>query len=173
MPYKRGILKKTHNETMNENATSERTPGKSRGRGADQVELTERFPDEQSAVEWFEGLRWPNGRHCPKCENTGTRPVASGKPMPYWCKGCRSYFSVRTGTVIRNSPLPLLKWQAAVYLYVANLGDVSSMKLHRDLNITQASAWFMLQRLREVDASVLRGAQGSTVTANTKQGISQ
>ena len=131
------------------------------------------FPDEQSAVDWFERLRWPDGRHCPKCEFTGTRPVPRGKPMPYWCGGCRSYFSVRTGTVIRNSPLPLLKWLTAIYLYVASLDGISSVQLHRDLNITQKSAWFMLRLLREVDASVRCGARGSTANSNTTLGVPQ
>ena len=62
---------------------------------------------------------------------------------------CQSYFSVRTGTTIENSRLPLRKWAFAVYLYVTNLKGVSSMKLHRDLEITQKTAWFMLHRLRE------------------------
>ena len=69
--------------------------------------------------------------------------------MPYWCRGCQSYFSVRTGTAIEKSRLPLRKWVFAVYLYVTNLKGVPSMKLHRDLEITQKSAWYMLHRLRE------------------------
>ena len=74
--------------------------------------------------------------------------------MPYWCKDCRSYFSVRTGTTLQNSRLPLRKWAFAVYIYVTNLKSVSSMKLHRDLKVTQKTAWFMLHRLREAwDAS--------------------
>ena len=69
--------------------------------------------------------------------------------MPYWCSDCKSYFSVRTGTSIEKSRLPLRKWVFAVYLYVTNLKGVSSMKLHRDLDVTQKTAWFMLHRLRE------------------------
>ena len=69
--------------------------------------------------------------------------------MPYWCKSCRSYFSVRTGSMLQSSRLPLRKWVFAVYLYVTNLKGVSSMKLHRDLKVTQKTAWFMLHRLRQ------------------------
>ena len=60
-----------------------------------------------------------------------------------------SLFSVRTGTSIEKSRLPLRKWVFAIYLYVTNLKGVSSMKLHSDLKVTQKTAWFMLHRLRE------------------------
>ena len=48
-----------------------------------------------------------------------------------------------------DSKLPLQKWALAIYLCLTSLKSVSSMKLHRDLGITQKSAWFMLHRLRE------------------------
>ena len=69
--------------------------------------------------------------------------------MPYWCRDCRSYFSVRTGTTLQNSRLPLRKWAFAAYLYVTSLKSISSMKLHRDIEVTQRTAWFMLHRLRQ------------------------
>ena len=127
-----------------------RAPGKSHRQGISLMELTELFPDERSAVEWFERIYWKStGRVCGHCGSKETNQVPNAKPMPYWCKDCRSYFSVRTGTVLQSSRLPLRKWAFAVYLYVTNLKGVSSMKLHRDLNVTQKTAWFMLHRLRE------------------------
>jgi len=126
-----------------------KAPGKSHRTGITLLQLTEMFPDESSAVKWFEAIRWPDGRHCGHCGSVETKEVPNAKPMPYWCKSCRSYFSVRTGTTIQNSRLPLRKWAFAVYLYVTNLKGVSSMKLHRDLGVTQKTAWFMLHRLRE------------------------
>ena len=73
----------------------------------------------------------------------------NAKPMPYWCSDCRSYFSVRTGTVIAHSRVPLRKWAIAIYLEVTSLKSISSMKLHRDIGVSQKTAWFMLQRIRE------------------------
>ena len=128
---------------------TKKAPGKSHREGISLIELTEMFPDEASAVRWFEAIRWPEERHCGHCGSTETKDVPNAKPMPYWCKDCRSYFSVRTGTTMEKSRLPLRKWAFAVYLYVTNLKGVSSMKLHRDLKITQKTAWFMLHRLRE------------------------
>ena len=127
-----------------------KAPGKAHREGISIIELTEMFPDEASAIKWFEDTRWPDGeRHCGHCGSVETKEVPNAKPMPYWCKGCRSYFSVRTGSMLQSSRLPLRKWVFAVYLYVTNLKGVSSMKLHRDLKVTQKTAWFMLHRLRQ------------------------
>ena len=69
--------------------------------------------------------------------------------MPYWCTDCRSYFSVRTGTALERSKVSLRKWAFAIYLEITSLKSVSSMKLHRDIGVTQSTAWFMLHRIRE------------------------
>ena len=126
-----------------------KAPGKSHREGISLMELADMFPDEQSAVQWFEQWRWPDGRHCPHCGALETHHVPKAKPMPYFCNDCRSYFSAKTGTSIQSSKLPLRKWVFAIYLFVTSLKGVSSMKLHRDIKVTQKTAWFMLQRLRE------------------------
>ena len=72
--------------------------------------------------------------------------------MPYWCSACRSYFSVKLGTLMQGSNLPMRKWAIAIYLVTTNLKGVSSMKLHRDLEIAQKNAWHMLHRIRKANA---------------------
>lgn len=124
-------------------------PGKSHREGITLLELAEMFPDETSATKWFEFLIWPNGRHCPRCGSVETIKAASTAGLPYWCPSCRRAFSIRIGTTLERSRVPLRKWAFAVYLYVTSLKGVSSMKLHRDLGVTQKTAWFMLHRLRE------------------------
>ena len=69
--------------------------------------------------------------------------------MPYWRPDCRSYFSVRTGTALERSRVPLRNWAIAVYLEITSLKSVSRMKLHRDIGVSQPTAWFMLHRIRE------------------------
>ena len=69
--------------------------------------------------------------------------------MPYRCQDCRKFFSVRTGTVLGRSKVPIQKWAWAIYLCSTSLKGVSRLKLHRDLKITQKSAWFMAHRIRE------------------------
>lgn len=134
--------------------------------GATLAALARRFPDERAARRWFEELLWPNGeRSCPGCGSYDTHECAHST-MPYRCRTCRRYFSVRTGTVMAGSPLPLLKWAYAIHLAGASPNGASSMKLHRDLGITQKSAWHMKRRIREALESgsggfLMRGAARS------------
>ena len=106
------------------------------------------FPDENAATEWFEEVIWNGERCCGHCGSIRTR-TAKHAQMPYWCSDCRSYFSVRTGTPMARSNVPLRKWAIAIYLCLTSLKSVSSMKLHRDLGVSQPTAWFMLHRIRE------------------------
>lgn len=71
--------------------------------------------------------------------------------MPYRCrgKGCRNFFSVKVGTVMQDSKLGYQEWAIAIYLYNTNLKSASSMKLHRDLGISQKSAWHLAHRIRQ------------------------
>lgn len=129
-----------------------KAPGKSHRKGISLLELKQLFPDEEAARIWFESILWPDGiRICPRCESTNTHECSHAK-MPYRCRDCRKYFSVKTGTVMTGSPLPLLKWVYAIYLDTTSLKGVASMKVHRDLDITQKTAWFMQQRIREAFA---------------------
>ena len=123
-------------------------PGKSHREGITLLQLAEMFPDENSARDWFEAQVWPNGRACPHCGSVQTHEASHAK-SPYRCSDCRHYFSVKTGTALQASHVSLRKWAFAIYLEVTNLKGVSSMKLHRDLGVTQKTAWFMLHRLRE------------------------
>ena len=123
-------------------------PGRSKRKGVNLMDLGKMFPDDAAAERWFEKVLWKNGRQCPHCAHPDTVPVQH-RQMPYRCMRCHRYFSVKVGTVMQSSKLGYQKWAMAVYLFATNIKGVSSMKLHRDLGITQKSAWFMGQRLRE------------------------
>ena len=125
-----------------------KSPGKSDREGITLVQLCDMFPTEESAREWFEARIWPDGRYCPHCGSMRTHE-ASHNNMPYRCSDCRGYFSVKTATVMRKSHIPLRKWAFAIYLHLTSLKGVSSMKLHRDIGVSQPAAWFMLQRIRK------------------------
>ena len=125
-----------------------KAPGKAFRNGLTVVQIVEMFPNEATATKWFESEFWPEGRCCGNCGSTRTQE-ASHKTMPYWCTDCRKYFSVRTGTVLAHSKAPLRKWVIAIYLELTSLKGISSMKLHRDIGVTQSTAWFMLHRIRE------------------------
>ena len=125
-----------------------KAPGKSHRLGVTLVALMDMFPDEKSATEWFEAQVWPEERFCGHCGSVRTR-TASHARMPYWCSDCRSYFSVRTGTPLAHSKVPMRKWAIAIYLEITSLKSLSSMKLQRDIGVSQPTAWFMLHRIRE------------------------
>lgn len=128
-----------------------KAPGKSFREGVSLLKIMKMFPDDATAEKWFIETRWPNGANCPKCGsvNVVERKTKDGKPRAYRCRDCRKDFSVKTGTLMHNSPLGFQTWAVAIYLLVTNLKGVSSMKLHRDLGITQKSAWHLAHRIRE------------------------
>ena len=126
-----------------------KAPGKSDREGIPIIQLADMFPSEESAREWFESRIWPDGRVCPHCSGVETREVDNHNGMPYWCPDCCRYFSVKTNTVMHQSKLPLRKWVFAIYFHLTSLKGVSSMKLHRDIGVTQKTAWFMLHRIRQ------------------------
>lgn len=127
---------------------TKKATGRAYRKGISIIELMDMFPDENTASEKLAEWRWVDtGRCCPRCG--GFETSEQGGKMGYWCKPCRRRFSVRTGTVLEDSKIPLRKWVIAIYLCVTSLKSVSSMKLHRDLGITQKTAWFMLHRIRE------------------------
>ena len=138
-------------------------PGKAYRKGITLIGLMEMFPSEKAATQWFEQVIWDGSRYCPKCKSTKTSATRTGKPMPYFCNGCRSYFSVRTGTPLAHSNVPLRKWAIAIYLCLTSLKSISSMKLHRDIGVSQPTAWFMLHRIREAWAQEDSGNFGGPV----------
>ena len=124
-------------------------PGRSHRKGISIIELFRMFPDEHAAQTWFEAQRWPDGvRRCPDC-NSDRTSVSSHATMPYRCKSCRTFFSVRKGTVMEGSNLGYREWAIAIYMATTNLKGVSSMKLHRDLGITPKATWHLMQRIRK------------------------
>ena len=125
-----------------------KAPGKSYREGITLLELADMFPDEDSALQWFEDRFWPNGRRCGHCGSDQT-VVSKHAKMPYWCSDCRSYFSIKTGTLLEYTQLPLRKWVYAIYLHLTSLKGISSMKLHREIGVSQKTAWHMLQRIRK------------------------
>ena len=136
---------------MNTEVETHKAPGRSHRQGIDLIELMDRFPTDDAARVWFESVIWPDGRRCGHCESANTIEAVH-RSMPYRCRDCSNYFSVKTGTAIESSKIGLRKWAIAIYLELTSLKGVSSMKLHRDIGVTQKTAWYMLMRIREAFA---------------------
>ena len=134
--------------------------GKSYRKGIDVMEMATMFATEEQAQQWFEQWVWGGGeRACVRCGSLNTHR-AKHKSMPYRCRDCRQYFSVRTGTAMERSHVPLRKWAWAIYLEMTSLKGVSSIKLGRDIGVTQTTAWFMQHRIREAFADVAASFEG-------------
>ena len=128
-----------------------KAPGKSHREGIGLVKLIKMFPDDETARKWIEGIVWPDGPYCPHCGTFNVQAGSKHKSMTHRCRECKGKprFSVKTGTVMQSSKLGYQTWAIAAYLVTTNLKGVSSMKLHRDLEITQKSAWHLAHRLRK------------------------
>jgi len=112
------------------------------------IEVMMHFSDENTCKEYLAEMRWSNGATCINCGNNERVNELKGKTKRYKCYACRTQFSVTKGTIFENSAIPLQKWFAAVWLITSYKKGISSLQLHRDLGVTQKSAWFMLQRIR-------------------------
>ena len=119
------------------------------------MQVAEMFATEAKAVRWFEDWHWPTGEMaCMRCGSVNCYRVKNGKPMPYRCRDCRNYFSLKTGTLMEDSKLRLRVWGWAIYLELTSLKGVSAMKLHRDLDISHTTAWHLLHCIRDAFADV-------------------
>ena len=105
--------------------------------------------DEAKSEQFCLDTRWPDGVVCPFCQSSNVAARPSRKPAPFRCRSCRKDFSVKTGTIMEGSKLSLGTWLFAMYLMSTSLRGVSSMKLHRDLGVTQKTAWFLEHRIRK------------------------
>lgn len=112
-------------------------------------EFFQRFPNEEAARKFFEEKRWADSTHCPHCGSVAVSECKDHKPMAYRCRDCRQHFSVRTGTVLAESRLPLHKWLMAIYMMTTARKGIPSTQVAKELGITQKSAWFLCQRIRE------------------------
>lgn len=130
---------------------AEQGPGKAYREGLSLVQLLKMFPDEDTARNWYEEQVWPQGPYCPYCGSFNVQSNIKHPTMTHRCRECpnRKMFSVRTGTILQSSKLPFQVWVIGINLFTTGIKGTSSMKLHRDLDITYKSAWHLVHRLRK------------------------
>lgn len=109
------------------------------------LDLVKSFPDEQSCIDYVEQSRWSGTVVSPFDAES---KVYKCKNNRYHCKNTGKYFNVKTGTLFENTKIDLQKWFMAIYLVTGHKKGISSLQLSRDIDVTQKSAWFMLQRIR-------------------------
>ena len=128
-----------------------KAPGKYFRHGLTLLQAAEMFSTDAKAEAWLVNARWRDGVCCPRCGSVQVQTGAAHANQPYRCreKECGKRFSVRTGTVMAEGKIHYRHWALAIYLFSTNIKGVSSMRLHRELGITQKSAWFLAHRLRQ------------------------
>ena len=153
------------------------------------------FHDEAKAYEYLESIVWADGVVCPHCGVTGGRVYdlsgvrsKASKKHPNGkvrhglkkCGECRKQFTVKVGTVFEHARIPLTKMLQAVHLIVSSKKGISAHQLHRVLEITYKSAWFLSHRIREAmrsgDLAQPFGTNGGAVEVDEtyigfKQGV--
>jgi transposase-like protein len=110
------------------------------------LELLKEFDTEQKCIEHLEALRW-NGYVVSPFDVSSK--VYKCKDNKYRCKNTGKYFNVKTDTLFDSSKIKLQKWFLAIWLITSHKKGISSMQLARDIDVTQKTAWFMLQRIRK------------------------
>lgn len=111
-------------------------------------QLMDYFTTEQVCEEYLAVLRWNGTPECPYCQSENVK-MLNGATKRFKCYGCNKQFGVKVGTIFHDSKISLRKWFVAFYLITSHKKGISSHQLSRDLKITQKTAWFMLQRVRE------------------------
>lgn len=127
------------------------------------TDLAAAIPDEGTAYEYLEGLRWPSGTpRCPHCDNLGanfirprngstrtTRTGAQTARRLWQCKKCRKQFSAMTGTIFHGSKIPLRTWLFVIFEMAANKNGMAAREIERKYGVAPKTAWFMAHRIRE------------------------
>lgn len=126
------------------------------------------FPDAETARFYMEKRLWPSGPTCPCC-GLGER-ITTRKGGFYRCNQCQEDFTVRTGTILERSHVPLHKWLCAMFILVTARKGISSMQLAKEIGITQKSAWFVLHRIRQACGPDMGKLQGIVEVDETYMG---
>jgi len=118
------------------------------------LELFQMFPDAETARVYMEARRWPDGACCPSCGEA--RRIHAPRLGIYRCNACVSEFTIRTGTILERSKVPLHKWLYAMYLVATAREKNSSVQIAKQIGVTQKTAWSMLHRIREACGGGIR-----------------
>ena len=109
------------------------------------VDFKSSFPDEESAIKFYERIRWCNGVISPFDPTSKVYKCKNGR---YKCKNTGKYFTYRTGTYFANSKLGMRDWLYAIIMLANHKKGISSYQLANDLDIPQKTAWYMIHRIR-------------------------
>jgi transposase-like protein len=111
------------------------------------MKLMEDFDTDKECRDTLETLRWPDGVTCPHCNSKSISKIQTQNV--YECNSCRYQFSVITGTMFKDTHLPLQKWFVAIYLMIESKKGISANQMKRTINVSYKTAWYLCHRIRE------------------------
>ncbi|HLW83722.1 MAG TPA: IS1595 family transposase, partial [Candidatus Sulfotelmatobacter sp.] len=106
------------------------------------------FSNPDNCIDYLAVRRWPKGVVCPGCGSTKVSFNAQRRTWKCGSHHAKREFSIKIGTVMEDSAIPLDKWMVATWLVTNCKNGISSYEIARDVKVTQKSAWFMLHRIR-------------------------
>lgn len=112
------------------------------------MDFTAFFKTEKKCHEYLKSILWSESKYCPFCGSTHINEYKSNFKKNR-CYDCKKDFSIRKGTIFDDSRLSLQKWFMCIFLINSNKKGISSCQLANQVGITQKTAWFVLQRIRE------------------------
>lgn len=131
------------------------------------VEAINHFSDPARALAYMSAIRWPDGEViCPRCQSKEVIFLANANVWKCRGKHPKQKFSIKVGTIMEDSPIPLTKWLPAMWMMVNCKNGISSYEVARALGVTQKTAWFMLHRLRLATQTGTFEKLGGTVEAD-------
>lgn len=119
--------------------------------------VMERFSTEETAREYLESIRWPNGPVCPHCQNANQEKIWAIKANKdkkvraglRECVECGKQFTVTVDTIFEDSHIPLQKWLVAWYLVASSKKGISALQIQRSLGLgSYRTAWMMMHKIR-------------------------
>jgi len=112
------------------------------------TEAVKYFADPQRAHDFATRMRWPNGVRCPRCDSDKVGFISTRKVWECKCCKTKKQFTVKVGSMMEDSAIPLEKWLCGIWLMCNSKNGISSHEIHRHIGVTQKSAWFMMHRIR-------------------------
>lgn len=112
------------------------------------LQLFNMFPDDEAAERWFVNKRWPDSICCPHCRSKNVQEKTTHPRMPFRCRTCRRFFSAKSRCFMEDSKIGYRVWAIAIYLMISHVKGVSSLQLHKELGVSQETAWFIEHRIR-------------------------
>lgn len=136
--------------------------------------FTQRFATVETCLRHLEAVRWADGAYCPHCGGS-ERIYHYRDGQRHKCGECNRVFRIITGTIFADSPIKLLpKWFAAIWLDTCHDKGISSVRLAKDIGVTQKTAWRMLRRIRQAFDTGDDGMLGGTAEVHaTRHGVKE